>query len=147
MITLQDLPPRTIQRLPPKRPQRILPSLFIPIPVEDEELPEPLEVAESGQPTNQLGEASPARVVEIPPRPLLEIYPDTGELTCKGEIVLFIFVTQTGKVQDIQVLKNTTNSSQCLQRTIQAVRQTRWLPGRHNGQPADMWVKKTFRFQ
>ena len=146
-LTLEDLPPPTRQNRPPSPNKRVqLPSLFIPIPSETEDLPDSLSLptfpAETGKEVN----ISPV-FREIPPRPVLEIYPNTKKISCKGEIQLYILIDMNGKVAEVEVLKNTTNNSECLRKTLQAVKKTRWLPGRRNGQPESMWVKKTFRFQ
>ncbi len=147
LIVLQDLPPRTIQYRPKSPVPVTLPSVFIPIPVEEADWPEELPIEENAENETLPGTSLTPRIVEIPPRPLLEIYPKINDIPCKGEIILFIFISHRGKVLDVQVIKNTTQHSKCLRQTIEAVRHTRWLPGRRNGQVTDMWVKKTFRFQ
>jgi len=148
VLILEDIPPKTEQTLPRKRRVlRKLPSQFIPIPTETEELPESLAVGEkTAQFEINSGRATPV-VLEIPPRPILEVYPDTREVKCKGEIQLFILISTRGKVLEIQVLKNTTGNDECLKATMRAVRKTQWLPGKRNGVIEEMWVKKTFRFQ
>lgn len=148
VFVLEDIPPATQQTLPRKKTVlRKLPSQFIPIPTETEELPESLAVGEKpGRSEVYSGNAAPV-VLEIPPRPILEVYPDTREVKCKGEIQLFILISTRGKVLEIQVLKNTTGKDECLKATLRAVRKTQWLPGKRNGMIEEMWVKKTFRFQ
>ncbi len=147
-IIVEDIPPRTVQTLRRAAPQRLkLPSLFIPVPTEMEELPESLAVSEPRGEQINFGSQEVPRMVEIPPRPMLEVYPATKKIKCRGEIQLYILISPKGKVLEIQILKNTTRSPECIKQTIKAVRKTRWLPGKRNGQVEAMWVKKTFRFQ
>ncbi len=136
-LTLQKKPGRP---LPPRKP-----TLGPFVAVEDAELPEMLPVESPSLP-GSLMQAGPGKPVEVPARPLLEYYPSMKGKPCQGEIQVLILINANGKVEDIQIVKNTTIDPTCLQRVKEAIRKTRWIPAKVGGKNVASWVSKTYKF-
>jgi TonB family protein len=143
-IQVSEIPP-THQPLA-KRPARPpVPEKGIPVVGEEAEFPEDLPLSHLAGETLTIGQAA-GKPVEIPARPLLDVYPDISTTSCKGVVRLLLLVNRTGKIEAVEVLENTTGSQKCLSLAIQAARRSRWLPARINQQPVDSWVTKTYKF-
>ncbi len=143
-IYVSDIP-QTEQKkrgrpLPPRRPLSGLP-----VAVENAELPD--EIILNEIPGVQFGEEGAGGVpVEVPARPLLEVYPDISEMSCRGYVSLLLLVNEKGKIESVEVLQNSTGSEKCLERAIQAAKKSLWTPARVNDKPVCSWVEKVYKF-
>lgn len=130
----------------PKRP-------VVPIPVEEPTVPEDLTIESTELDFN----ASPPNMPEgdgfysiIPPRPIADVFPEYPEDEKKkgivGEIELSLLVDISGRVQNVQVVKNLTGSQKCEQSAIRAAYQTRFIPARKDDKHVAVWIHKKYKF-
>jgi TonB family protein len=128
------------KRIAPKKP-----SGFIPIPSEEDELPDELiEEMQKNTPGSKI--MSTGYPVEDSPKIILEVYPQNKGFKCRGIIRLLVLISENGVVKDIEVVENSTGSNECLQLAIDAVSNSKWLPGKVKNKPVDIWIMKTYKF-
>ncbi len=146
-IYVSDIPV-TIQKtgrpkLPPRRPDS-----GIPVASENIEIPDelPLDQASANLEIQGADSLAAGLMTEVPARPLLEIYPDVKGSSCKGYISLLLLVDTSGKIEDMKVLKNTTQSDSCLKQVREAVFKSVWIPARAGEKKVKSWTKKTYKF-
>jgi len=138
--------PQTKQNLIPRRRRPIVSEMAIPVPVETEDLPEELPLDSLMYEKGELGDlAVGGRSVEIPAKPILEIYPEVNNLKCKGIIRLLLLVNKNGDVEDIEVLENTTGNAECLKKTLEAARLSKWRPAKVGKEFVSSWVEKKYK--
>ncbi len=143
-IQVSEIPP-THQPFAKKRIRPQVPEIGVPVVGEEADFPEDLPLNRTAGDTLTTYQLT-GKPVEIPARPLLDVYPDISTTSCKGVVRLLLLVNRTGKIEAVEVLENTTGSRKCLNLAIQAARRSRWLPARINQQPVDSWVTKTYKF-
>ena len=151
-IIVEDIP-RTRQasfRPPPPKPA-------VPIPSEEESVPEDETIEDtdlkldlySSSPSGETGGFGSPPV--IPPRPIVETIPEYPNEDYKngvtGKVKLHIHVDKTGKVIDVVVLENTTDSKRCEDAAIAAARQCRYIPARQGNSNVNSWVTRTITFE
>ncbi len=85
-----------------------------------------------------------------PPRPIADVFPEYPDNErkkgVKGEIELSLLVDETGKVKNVHVVRNSTNSKACEQSAIQAAYQMRFMPAKKNKKYVAVWVRKKYKF-
>lgn len=143
-IQVSEIPP-TRQKKTGKRPRPAPPRWGIPVVAEEADFPEDLPLPEIGSTHPQSADIT-GEVAETPARPLLDVYPDISTTSCKGVVRLLLLVNRSGKVENVEVLENTTGSRKCLKLAIEAAKRSRWLPARLRNHPVDSWVTKTYKF-
>ncbi|NOX37686.1 MAG: hypothetical protein GXO78_09135 [Calditrichaeota bacterium] len=117
-----------------------LPGSWIPVEMEEADLPEDLELDSA---TGILANSEPATIGESSePRPIVDVYPDISRITCNGQVKLLLEVSRKGTVVGVKVLEHSVDNPECLQAAIQAAYQTRWEPGSVN-----TFVVKIYRFK
>ena len=147
-----DMVPQTKQGIlarPPRLPQ-------IPIPTEDEfvledetieltvlDLNESIPVFE-GFGNYQIGSQGM-------PRPVSEIVPEYPRSErrkgVEGIVRLEIRVDETGKVDSVRVVENTTSSQVLEENSILAAYKSRYMPAKRKGQNVSRWIKRLYRFE
>lgn len=148
-IQVADIPPT--RQEPPRqaRPARPTLPIFIPLPVETEELPEKLPVDSpfASYANKQMEGSSSWFQPEVPARPLVDFVPHFQNIHCTGQIKLLLLISKLGKVEDVQLVSSEAMSSECIQAILKAARRSRWIPAMFQGQYVDCWVVKTYRIQ
>ena len=129
------------------------PRPVVPIPVEEPTVPEdltiePTEIDFSLTPPDMpFGDGFAA---VVPPRPIADVMPEYSkrerEKGVEGEIVLSLLVDESGKVQNISVVNNSTKSSLLEQSAIDAAYQTQFSPAKKNKKYVAVWIRKTYKF-
>jgi hypothetical protein len=143
-IYVSDIP-KTNQRKTAAAPPPAKPYGFIPIPVEEADFPE--EISLSKFPGTGLSQENVIGIApEIPPKPILEVYPTVSGLSCSGYIRLLLLVNKNGIAESIEIIENTTQLDTCLNLAIMAARKSRWIPAKVNKKSVDTWVTKTYKF-
>ena len=147
-LIVEDIP---ITKQGVKKPRPLLPT--VPIPVEEPTVPEDLTIESTDIDFNMQLPDMPAGdgfFSIAPPRPIADVfpeYPDSEQKKgVKGEIVLSLLVDETGKVKNVQVVKNSTNSKVCEQSALRAAYQMRFMPAKKNKKHVAVWVRKTYKF-
>jgi len=143
-IYVSDIP-QTNQKKTATAPPPAKPYGFIPVPSEDAEFPD--EISLSKLPGTGLNQEPAIGIApEIPPKPILEVYPTVSGLSCSGYIRLLLLVNKNGMAQSIEIIENTTRSDTCLTLAIEAARKSRWIPAKMDEIAVDTWVTKTYKF-
>ncbi len=87
--------------------------------------------------------------VSTGPRLVKEVFPNISDRIkgkgVKGEIELRVKVNANGKVEDIELLRNTTQSSEIAQAAIEAARQCVYMPGMRGNKPVSVWTTRKLR--
>jgi hypothetical protein len=129
------------QNLPPRRPRGV-----IPVPGDFEDLPEEITMQED------FGDDSGKRLLssglspEIPPKPILEVYPSVSGVTCKGYVRLLLLINKNGITESLEILDNTTGLDTCLKLAVDAALKSKWIPAKVENQSVESWVTKTYKF-
>jgi TonB family protein len=135
-------------RQPPPRP-------VIPIASEDEFYPDDITIEDTELSFDDytLGEGSSSalRGTEIfQPRPIFEVIPEYSEELQKqgieGIVKLHLHIDQFGRVIEVIVLENSTSSAVCANAAKSAALKGRYVPAKKNGQPAELWITRTYTF-
>ena len=136
-----------VKRKAPPRP-------VVPIPVEEPSIPEDLTI----EPTELNFEASPLSNMPegdgfftvTPPRPIADVFPEypatEKEKGVEGEIELSLLVDEKGKVKNVHVVKNSTNSKICEESALKAAYQTQFIPAKQNKKYIAVWIRKIYKF-
>lgn len=150
-----DLTPITQQGGIPRPPT--LPQ--IPIPTEDEFLPEDetieettLEILENiplfdgfGRGTGFEGSGG------FGPRPIREVIPEYSKEErnrgAQGVVELYILVNSEGYVDSVRVLVNTTTSRILEQAAIRAAKMSQYVPATRDGRNVARWIRRPYRFE
>ena len=137
---------------PPSLPQ-------VPIPTEDEYLPEDETIEDtrldltqgiplfdgSGMGGGGSGEGG------LGPRPIREVIPEYTKEERKrgveGLVELEILVNARGEVDSVRVLQNTTRSKRLEEASVQAAYQSRYLPARRDGKSVPQRIRRSYRFE
>lgn len=150
-IAVEDIPitKQGLYRPPPPKPA-------VPIPTEDESIPED-ETIETTDLDLELRSIASSGFNQgfgtssyIPPRPIAEVIPEYPKQDYKkgvtGVIKLHINIDSTGKVIDVVVLENTTNSKRCAAAATIAAYKCRYIPARQGNKPIDSWTTRLITF-
>ena len=149
-LTLEDIPitRQGTLRKPPPRP-------VIPIPSEDDLIPDDVTIEDTELTFENLAQSSGAgtplgQINIFQPRPIFEVIPEYSEDLQKkgieGLVKLHLHVDQTGKVIDVIILENTTGSSVCARAAKEAALKGRYIPAKKDGKPADLWIARSYTF-
>ena len=143
-IYISDIPqtiqPKTAAVPPPPKPYG-----FIPVPAEEADFPE--EISLSKFPGTGLSQETVTGIApEIPPKPILEVYPTVSGLSCSGYVRLLLLVNKKGVAESIEILENTTQLDTCLSLALEAAKKSRWIPAKVDKKAVDTWVTKTYKF-
>jgi len=162
VLNVEDIP-ATVQAA--GRPVPPLPA--VPIPSDEPSLPADLTIEKTDldfSPQSAVSDSSSGSdagygsgqgsrtgaIVVLPPRPIADVFPEypVGEKKrgTQGEIELTLLVDDNGRVQNVQVLRNTTQSLACEEAAVQAAYQTRFMPARSGQEPVAVWIHKTYKF-
>lgn len=153
-IVVEDIPvTRQIgARQPPPRP-------VVPIPSEDELIPADvtIEDTELTFDATSLSAGSGGRPAMpslqpdiIQPRPIYEVIPEYSEELQKkgieGMVKLHLHIDKFGRVIEVVELQNTTGSPVCGNAAREAALKGRYIPAKRDGEPADIWITRTYSF-
>jgi hypothetical protein len=143
-IYISDIPPTTqpkpISSLPPGRP-----SNFIPVPGDEPDFPEEIVLEELTGTANTPGPEF-ALPPEIPAKSLLEVFPSTSGVTCKGYIRVLLLINKTGRVESLEILENTTAADTCVSLVREAALKSKWIPAKIKDEAVNSWVVKEYKF-
>lgn len=142
--------PATRQGKPQQRPSR--PEVIIPV---DDSVPIEDEIIEDFDFSNRMGDGTGGSVgeelvIEILPRPIAEVFPEYPEEDLKnqvqGIVVLQLYISEKGIVEEVVLLENTTGSERCVTAAKKAAFKNRFSPARQKGRAIALWIKKTYTF-
>ncbi len=152
-ITTMDIPQTEQKPAPPPPPKPILPSLFFE--VDDSELLPDIEIKDN-MPDTKFGdgeESNPVNTGEqviqfssLPykPRKSYAYVPKLSD--CEGEIKMALHIGKDGKVIEHKILKNSTDSDECLKRVVDAMYKSRWMPVVIEGDKFEFWLEESVIF-
>lgn len=134
-------------RPPPPKPA-------VPIPTDDELVPEDETIVETNLNVSPIAsqgmEAGFGVAAIIAPRLIDEVFPEYPEKDYKkgvtGTVKLHVHVDAKGRVIDVVVLENTTQSEACADAARKAAFRTRYLPARQGAVSIASWTIRYFRF-
>ncbi len=149
-LNIEDIPltRQGTRRKPPPKPA-------VPIPVDDDLIPEDLTIEETDLNFDLVSEQIGPGVLSgrptiFQPRPVFEVIPEyPQELQKKGVegfVKLHLHVDKTGRVIKAIVLENTTNSKICAKASISAALKCRYIPAKSSGKVVDIWIDRTYTF-
>lgn len=133
---------------PPLRPA-------VPIPSDDESIPEDETIDETTlKYTNVFdlldGIPSMTGIQITPPRPIAWVFPEYPDEEKKngveGVVKLSIHINKEGKVIEVVVLENTTNSESCAAAAIEAAYASRFFPAKEGARTVSSWISQPYRF-
>ena len=84
--------------------------------------------------------------VEIPAKPLLEVYPAPIGITCKGYVRVLLLVNRTGRIESLEILENTTLTDTCVSLVREAALKSKWIPAKVKNETVSSWVVKEYKF-
>lgn len=151
MITAIDIPltdQKPAAAIPPKP---IIPSLFIEM--DELELLPDIEIEDNSL-DMQIDEGENTRVpadriiqfnsLPYKPRKSYAHVPRISD--CDGEIKLALLVGKDGRVKEHRILKNSIDSEECLQRVIDSMYKSRWMPVIIEGDRFEFWLEESVIF-
>ena len=153
LITTLDIPHTDQMPAAPAPPKPILPLQFVE--VDDLELLPDVEVEENTLDT-EFGEGE----VNGPKNPSDEVlqfsslpykprksYAHVPKITgCEGEIKLALHIGKDGRIKEHRVLINTTDSDECLNRVLESMYKSRWMPVIIEGDRFEFWLEESVIF-
>lgn len=136
---------------PPDLPQ-------VPIPVEDEYLPEdetidlfefdPNEGISLFDGLGTMPEAGGAGGLGL--RPIREVIPeypnDLRKKGIEGVVMLSLYVNPTGSVDSVEVLQNTSRNKRLERYAIHAAYSSRYVPAKRDGKKIACWIQRRYEF-
>lgn len=149
-LLVEDIP-ITKQGAPRKPP----PKPVIPIASEDDFYPDDITIEDTDLNLDDFSVAEGAgstigRIEIFQPRPIFEVIPEYSQELQKqgieGIVKLHLHIDQNGLVIEVIVLENTTGSNVCANAAKNAASKGRYVPAKRNGQPADLWITRTYTF-
>ena len=91
------------------------------------------------------------KVDTIPPRPLVQVLPEYSEELQKkkieGNVKLLIKIDESGKVINVVVSTNTTQSEICKNAAIEAAYKSKYIPAMADNKNISMWTTCIYRFE
>ncbi|MFQ5674745.1 MAG: energy transducer TonB [bacterium] len=149
VINVENIPITNQTRIkpPPPRPT-------VPVPSEDESIPEDATIEETTlKYANIFEDEGPPGMPStrfIPPKPIAWVFPEYPEEEKKkgvhGVVKLSIHIDEKGKVIEVVVLDNTTNSEKCAQAAVDAAYGSRFRPARDGARTVNFWITQPYRF-
>lgn len=149
-INVENIPiTRQIRRSPPP------PKPTIPIPSDDESIPEDETIEETTLRYttffDEIPDGAPPTGAKLsPPRPLAWVFPEYPEDEKKkgvqGIVKLSIHINDKGRVVEAVVIANTTRSEKCAQAAIEAAFGSRFTPAKEGTKPISYWITQPYRF-
>jgi len=82
----------------------------------------------------------------IPPRQLLEVFPEKQPGNIMGKLIISLKINQKGKVDDHKILESTINDPGFIKKILDAIYKTKWQPAVSGEKKTDYWVEKTYSF-
>ena len=151
IITAENIPvTRQVRKSPPP------PKPTVPVPSEDESIPEDETIEETTLKYANLFDELPdglqgiSGVNIIPPRPIAWVFPEYPEKDrkkgIKGLVKLSIQIDEHGNVVEVVVIENTTGSENCAKAAIEAAYGSRFFPAREGNKPVKYWITQPYRF-
>ena len=148
-ILVQDIPitSQGVFRPPPPKPA-------VPIPSEDETIPFDETIEETDLnfdivPLSMNGYHGIGSAI-VPARPLTLAFPEYPEEDIKnkisGIVKLHVNVNKRGKVVEIVVLENTTNSKRCAKAAKKATYKCKYIPAKKGNNFVDSWTIRLVKF-
>ena len=149
-LQVEDIPltRQGAPRQPPPRP-------VIPIASEDEFYPDDITIEDTeftfdDYSSSEESGLATGRIEIFQPRPIFEVIPEYSEELQKqgieGIVKLHLHIDQFGLVVEVIVLENSTGSAVCANAAKSAALKGRYVPAKKNGQPADLWITRTYTF-
>ncbi len=80
------------------------------------------------------------------PKQILEVIPQNVDKDIKGEVILQLKINADGKVSNYRIVKNSTNSNQCIDSAIRAAKRSIWESAIINNRPVEYWIEKIYKF-
>jgi len=134
----------------PRRP-------VIPLPTEEPSVPEDETIEETninwniGDSPFALDGITASRADTIPPRPLVQVFPEYPEQERKrniaGTVRLLVKINSSGKVINVVVSKNTTGSKLCERAAVQAAYRSTYIPAKSANRNIAMWTICDYGFK
>ena len=153
-IKIEDVPV-TVQQIRRGIKKPLRPT--IPLPVEDLSIPDDETIdstvidLDAGFSPFGRGVLNATRADTIPPRPIRQVIPGYPEEDQKknisGVVGLLIKVDKRGKVVNVVVTFNSTESAFCEQAAIEAAYQSRYYPAALADKPVAMWTSCEYGFK
>lgn len=150
IINVENIPMTHQTRVKPPPPK---PS--VPIPTEDETIPEDATIVETTLKNTNIFDETPGEpglsgATLIPPKPIAWVFPEYPEEEKKkgvqGVVKLSIHIDKKGKVVEVVVLDNTTSSEKCARAAIEAAYGSRFRPAKEGNQAVNFWITQPYRF-
>lgn len=151
IIDIENIPAtRQVHRNPPP------PKPTIPVPTDEESIPEDITIEETTLKYTNTFDDTPEGIPGItgislsPPKPIAWVFPEYPEEEKKkgvrGIVKLSLHIDEKGKVIEVIVLENTTESEKCAQAAIEAAYGSRFFPAREGNKPVSYWLSQPYRF-
>jgi TonB family protein len=148
--TIDMIPPTTQGNL--SRPKDLP---MVPIPTEDEFLPDDLTIENT---VLDQFESIPlfdfpfgSGVNGVAPRPIREVIPEYPEELQKkgieGVVELDILVNQSGRVDSVMVVRNTTGSLALERSAVDAAYRSRYFPAKNSNRVISRWIRRPYWFE
>lgn len=153
LITTVDIPHTDQKPAAPPPPTPIVPLQFVITDdldfLPDVEIEENTLDAQTGSGEVQGPQSPKDQVLQyssLPYKPR-KSYAHVPKITgCEGEIKLALHIGKDGKVIEHKVLKNTTNSDECLKRVLDSMYKSRWMPVVIEGDRFEFWLEESVIF-
>lgn len=150
IIHVENIPitRQTRMKPPPKKPT-------VPVPSEDETIPEDVTIEETTLKYTNIFDDSPGvpgmtGTNITPPKPIAWVFPEYPKEEKKkgvqGVVKLSIHIDDKGKVVEVIVLDNTTNSEKCAQAAVDAAYGSRFRPAKEGNRAVKFWITQPYRF-
>ncbi len=150
-ISVENIPvTRQSFHLPPP------PKPTVPIPSEDEAIPEDETIEETTLKYTNFFDNIPHEITGmpsqtiVPPRPIAWVFPEYPEEEKKkgvrGVVKISLHIDEHGKVIEAVVLENTTGSQKCEKAALEAAYGSRFYPAREGNKPVSYWLTQPYRF-
>jgi hypothetical protein len=137
--------PQTSQSKRLIKPPPARPSGYIPIPTDNPDFPQEIILSDIPGTVNS-NEMVNAVSPEVPAKSLLEVYPSTLGVTCKGYVRVLLLINKTGRVESVEILENTTAADTCVALVREAALKSHWIPAKVKNEAVNSWVVKTYKF-
>ncbi len=150
IINVENIPITRQTRMKPPPPKPT-----VPIPSEDETIPEDATIEETTLKYTNIFDDPPSvsgiRGTKItPPKPIAWVFPEYPKEEKKkgvhGVVKLSIHIDSKGKVVEVIVLDNTTSSEKCAQAAVEAAYGSRFRPAKEGNRAVNFWITQPYRF-
>ena len=144
-----------VENIPITRQTRIKPpppKPTVPIPSEDETIPEDVTIEETTLKYTNIFDDSPGipGTTITPPKPIAWVFPeypkDEKKKGVHGVMKLRIHIDNKGKVVEVIVLDNSTSSEKCAQAAVEAAYGSRFRPAKEGNRAVNFWIIQPYRF-